>query len=117
MPEHTAMTTSFNLPPALAAMALACGMDRVTVAKLRSDEIAPFRMVEGATMRKTSPTTRGRARAVAAPLRILAISGKLVAIEMTCWTWPTAMSISTEDRSVLPRFGKARDFIACPMLD
>src|SRR5260370_25348087 len=107
MPLEIARTTSFSLPPACLASAFARLSEIDTPAKLRSDEIDLFRIVDGDTMLAMLSRDFGSDILPTTSETLLSMAGRLPANFTADSIWNIALSDRIDPRSLFPERGTA----------
>src|SRR4030088_3660258 len=102
-----ASTTSFSLPPACLATAFALESGIDTPAKLRSDEIDLFRIVDGDTMLAMLSRDFGSEIFPTTSETLLSIVGMLPANFTADSIWNMALSNRIDPRSLFPERGRS----------
>src|SRR3954471_14174942 len=111
-PLASASTTSLSLPPDALATAFARDSEIDTPAKLRSEEIALFRMVEGDAMLAMLSRDFGSATLPRTSETPLIMFGRLPANFTALSIWNMALSNSTDPISLLPLRGSSMPLAA-----
>ena len=103
-----------SLPPDAFAKALAFDSGIETPAKLRSEEIALFRMVEGDTMLAMLSRDFGSEILATTSETLFSMVGMLLANFTALSIWNMALSNRIDPRSLLPERGRSMLFAADP---
>src|SRR6202051_322977 len=106
-PDEIASTTSLSLPPACLATALALESGIDTPAKLRSDEIDLFRIVDGDIMLAMLSRDFGSEILPTTSETLFSMVGMLPANFTADSIWNMALSNRIEPRSLLPERGRS----------
>src|ERR1700694_2590534 len=103
---------SLSLPPARLASALACDSEIDTPAKLRSDEIDLFRIVDGDTMLAMLSRDFGSEIFPTTSETLLSMDGVLPANFTAFSIWNIALSNRIDPRSLFPERGSSMPLAA-----
>src|SRR6202022_3204659 len=109
-PEESASTTSLSLPPDSLASALARDSEIEVPAKLRSDEIALFKMVGGDTMLARLSRDLGSDILPITSETLFSMLGTLLANLTALSIWNMALSNRIDPMSLLPERGSSMLF-------